>query len=160
MKNLLWILAGLLSITFTACEQNDLLLSEKKLNEEIQKSWKVLYSNSNDSHETWSFKDGNVMLHYKKYVNGSMALDTLVSGKYEIDARFAKAYVKLSDFTFQRDTLAITLGGSGYDGRTNSGFTSADLNRAWTIVMLDKGILYLSATDNGGAIRSIEFIED
>ena len=61
MKNLLWILAGLLSITFTACEQNDLLLSEKKLNEEIQKSWKVLYSNSNDSHETWSFKDGNVM---------------------------------------------------------------------------------------------------
>ena len=100
------------------------------------------------------------MLHYKKYVNGSMALDTIVSGKYEIDARFAKAYVKLSDFTFQRDTLAITLGGSGYDGRTNSGFTSADLNRAWTIVMLDKGILYLSATDNGGAIRSIEFIED
>lgn len=63
MKNLLWILAGLLSLTFVSCEQNDLLLSEKKLDEKIQTSWKVLYANSNDSHETWSFGDGTVSIH-------------------------------------------------------------------------------------------------
>ncbi|MBK9320986.1 MAG: hypothetical protein IPM91_20795 [Bacteroidetes bacterium] len=49
MKNILLILAGLLSMTFISCEQNDLLLSEKKLNEKLQKTWKVLYANSNDS---------------------------------------------------------------------------------------------------------------
>jgi hypothetical protein len=45
-------------------------------------------------------------------------------------------------------------------GLTNSGFKAADLNRAWTIVVLDDKVLYLSATDNAGAIRSIEFIKD
>lgn len=150
MKNLLWILAGLLSLTFTSCEQNDLLLSEKKLNEEIQKSWKVLYSNSNDSHETWNFNSGGVTMNFKRYnTDGSVKLDTTLIGKYSIDARFSKAYVKLSDFTFS-DSMGVT----------NSGFSAVDLNRAWTIVILDKGVLYLSATDNSGSIRSIEFIEN
>lgn len=156
MKNLLWMLVGLLSLTFVSCEQNDLLLSEKKLNEKIQNTWKVLYSNNNDSHETWTFSEGDVTLRYRRPENG---LDTVIFGKYEIDARFSKAYVKLSEFTFDKDTLAIGAGGTGFSGRTNSNFTATDLNRAWTIVVLDDKVLYLSATDNGGAIRSIEFIK-
>ncbi|MFN8154686.1 MAG: hypothetical protein U0Y08_10370 [Bacteroidia bacterium] len=150
MKNLLWILAGLLSLTFVSCEQNDLLLSEKKLDEKIQTSWKVLYANSNDSHETWSFGDGTVSIHLQKYYqNGTLVMDTVLTGDYSIDARFSKAYVKLSDFSFADSTIGVT----------NSGFRAADLNRAWTIVMLDDKVLYLSATDNAGAIRSIEFIK-
>ena len=157
MKNLLWMLVGLMSLSFVSCEQNDLLLSEKKLNEKIQTTWKVLYSNNNDSHETWSFNEGNVTLRYKRPENG---LDTIVTGKYQIDARFSKAYVKLSEFIFEKDTLPVGMGGTGFSGRTNSNFTATDLNRAWTIVVLDDKVLYLSATDNGGAIRSIEFIKD
>ncbi len=149
MKNVLWILAGLLSMTLVSCEQNDLLLSEKKLNEKIQKTWKVLYSNSNDSHETWNFSNGGVVLNFKRYNGNVLTMDTTLLGNYSIDARFSKAYVKLSGFTFS-DSL----------GLTNSGFTATDLNRAWTIVMLDNDVLYLSATDNRGAIRSIEFIKD
>lgn len=143
-------LAGLLSLTFTSCEQNDLLLSEKKLNEKIQKTWKVLYSNSNDSHETWNFSNGEVVLNFKRYnQQNAITLDTTLFGKYSIDARFSKAYVKLENFSFT-DSL----------GMTNSGFSAVDLNRAWTIVLIDSDVLYLSATDNKGAIRSIEFKED
>lgn len=151
MKNLLWMLVGLMSLSFVSCEQNDLLLSEKKLNEAIQKSWKVLYSNTNDSHETWNFRDGDVTINMKKYnQDGSVRLDTVLIGDYSIDARFSKAYVKLSNFVISDSII----------GLTNSGFKAADLNRAWTIVVLDDKVLYLSATDNAGAIRSIEFIKD
>jgi len=89
-------------------------------------------------------------MNFKRYnTDGSVKLDTTLIGKYSIDARFSKAYVKLSDFTFS-DSMGVT----------NSGFSAVDLNRAWTIVILDKGVLYLSATDNSGSIRSIEFIEN
>ncbi|MBK9639071.1 MAG: hypothetical protein IPO63_15235 [Bacteroidetes bacterium] len=152
MKNLLMTLAGLVMISLTGCEQNDLLLSEKKLNERIQKNWKVIFSNSNDSHETWNFNGGSVALHFTKYgSNGSVSLDTTVLGNYSIDARLTKAYVKLSGFTFS-DTTA--------SGITNSGFKAVDLNRAWTIVVLENDVMYLSATDNAGAIRSLEYIKN
>lgn len=145
-------LAGLLSISLVSCEQNDLLLSEKKLNEKIQKTWKVLYASNNDSRETWNFSNGGVVLRFKRVdpVTGNVKLDTALTGNYSIDARFSKAYVKLSGFSFS-DSLV---------GMTNSGFSAVDLNRAWTIVLLDNDVLYLSATDNRGAIRSIEYIKE
>ena len=152
MKNLLMALAGLVMISLTGCEQNDLLLSEKKLNEKIQKNWKVIFANSNDPHETWSFNSGSVALNFKKYnTTGGVTLDTTVLGSYSIDARLTKAYVKLSNFTFSDTTVA---------GITNSGFKAVDLNRAWTIVVLENDVLYLSATDNAGAIRSLEYIKN
>lgn len=145
-------LAGLVMISLSGCEQNDLLLSEKKLNEKIQKNWKVIFANSNDSHETWSFNSGSVALHFTKFnSNGSVNIDTTVLGSYAIDARLTKAYVKLSGFTFS-DTTA--------SGITNSGFKAVDLNRAWTIVVLENDVLYLSATDNSGSIRSLEYIKN
>ncbi|MBK9399626.1 MAG: hypothetical protein IPN36_01855 [Bacteroidetes bacterium] len=150
MKNILFILAGLLSMTFISCEQNDLLLSEKKLNEKIQKTWKVLYANSNDSREKWTFSNGEVLLNYDKdYPSLDTTINYTFIGNYSIDARFSKAYVKLSGFSFP-DSLQFT----------NSAFTDEDLNRVWTIVMLDGDVLYLSATDNRGAIRSLEFVKD
>lgn len=141
MKKAIWLLAGLLTFGLTSCERNDLLLSEKKLEEKIQRTWKVLYSNSSDSRETWTFSQGGVSITWPK----NATEDTTVTGTYNIDARFAKAYVNLGELNFTR--------------MTNSGFNSLDLNRAWTIVELNNGILYLSATDNRGAIRSIEFLE-
>lgn len=152
MKNLLMALAGLVMISLTGCEQNDLLLSEKKLNEKIQKTWKVIFANSNDSHETWSFNGGGVAINLKKYdTNSNLTLDTTLLGSYSIDAKLTKAYVKLSGFTFS-DTTST--------GITNSGFKAVDLNRAWTIVVLENDVMYLSATDNGGAIRSLEYVKN
>lgn len=141
MKKAFWLLAGLLTLGLSSCERNDLLLSEKKLEEKIQSTWKVLYSNNSDSRETWTFSQGGISITWPK----NATEDTTVTGTYTMDARFAKAYVNIGNLNFTRIT--------------NSGFTSADLNRAWTIVELNNGILYLSATDNRGAIRSIEFLE-
>jgi hypothetical protein len=152
MKNLLMALAGLVMISLTGCEQNDLLLSEKKLNEKIQKTWKVIFANSNDSHETWSFNGGGVAINLKKYdTNNNITFDTTLLGNYSIDAKLTKAYVKLSGFTFG-DSTSVTY--------TNSNFKAVDLNRAWTIVVLENDVMYLSATDNAGAIRSLEYIKN
>ncbi len=156
MKNLLMALAGLVMISLTGCEQNDLLLSEKKLNEKIQKTWKVIFSNSNDSHETWSFNGGGVAINVKKVVKNinnqdSIVSDTTLLGSYSVDAKLTKAYVKLSGFTFG-DSTSITY--------TNSNFKAIDLNRAWTIVVLENDVMYLSATDNAGAIRSLEYVKN
>ncbi|MBP6512184.1 MAG: hypothetical protein KA347_05915 [Bacteroidia bacterium] len=152
MKNLLMALAGLVMISLTGCEQNDLLLSEKKLNEKIQKSWKVIFANNNDSHETWSFNGGGVAINLKKYdANSNVTLDTTLLGSYSIDAKLTKAYVKLSGFTFGDSTSIMY---------TNSNFKAVDLNRAWTIVVLENDVMYLSATDNGGAIRSLEYVKN
>ncbi len=152
MKNLLMALAGLIMISLTGCEQNDLLLSEKKLNEKIQKTWKVIFSNSNDSHERWSFNGGTVAINVKKYdTSSNVTFDTTLLGSYSIDAKLSKAYVKLSGFTFG-DSPSITY--------TNSNFKAIDLNRAWTIVILENDVMYLSATDNAGAIRSLEYVKN
>lgn len=137
-------LAGLLSISLTSCERNDLLLSEDKLNEKIQKSWKVLNGYNTDSEETWSFADGTVSLSWSNDRG-----DHTITGTYSIDARLANAYVKLDNFSFDFKTT----------GLTNSYFKDVDLNRAWTIVELSNDVLFLSATDDRGAIRSIEFLK-
>jgi hypothetical protein len=145
MKHIVWMLAGLLSITLTSCERNDLLLSEDKLNEKIQKSWKVLNGYNTDSQEIWSFSDGTVSVSWSNERG-----DHTVTGTYSIDARFSNAFVKLNDFSFVVDSL----------GYTNSSFTATDLNRAWTIVELSNDVLFLSATDNQGNIRSIEYLKN
>lgn len=135
MKKYLPIITAFLMITFTSCENNDLMLSEKKLEDNLEKTWKYLYANSNDSQERWTFENGVVTV--------TVANQTY-TGNYAVDAKFSKAYVNLSNFS--------------YPGITNSGMSAADLNRAWTIVVLKDNVLYLSATDTRGAIRSLEYI--
>ena len=137
MKKYLPIIAAFLMITFTSCENNDLMLSEKKLEDNLERTWKYLYANSNDSQERWTFANGVVTV--------TVANQTY-TGNYQVDAKFSKSYVNLSNFS--------------YTGTTNSGMSSADLNRAWTIVVLKDNVLYLSATDTRGAIRSLEYIEN
>ena len=81
----------------------------------------------------------------------TITFDTTLLGSYSIDAKLSKAYVKLSGFTFG-DSTSITY--------TNSSFKAIDLNRAWTIVILENDVMYLSATDNAGAIRSLEYVKN
>jgi hypothetical protein len=125
-------------ITLSGCERNDILQSEKKLNERIKGSWKALYPGNQDYHEVWTFgSDGTL----------SISVDTSSgnpkSGSYSIDARFSNAFIKLREFTFTE--------------RTNTGLRDVDLNRDWVIVDLNDKGLYLSTTIEGGALESIEF---
>lgn len=138
MKPILLILTFITAVVLSGCENNDLMLSEKKLNSKIQKTWRYIGSSPNaDAREKWTFQGGTVALNIKDSIT--------YMGAYQIDARFSKAYVNLSNFSFT--------------GSTGSHFTAEDLNRQWTIVELEGGVMYLSGTDSRGAIRSLEFIE-
>lgn len=142
MKNLLLLTAGVVLIFLSGCENNDLLLSEKKLNSKIQKDWKIVSpSPSIDKREIWSFSNGDVSI---RYVDN----DTIYSatGSYAIDAKATKSYLNISNFS--------------YVGVINSGFFANDLNRRWTIVELEGGIMYLSGVDDKGNIRSMEYVEN
>lgn len=138
MKNLFKVLMGVMIIVLSGCERNDMLQSEKKLNEKIRGSWKVLYPGNQDYHELWTFgSDGSLIISVDTSATDSK------SGFYSIDARFSNAYLKMKDFAFTN--------------RTNTGLLSVDLNRDWVIVDLNDKGLYLSTTIEGGALESIEF---
>jgi hypothetical protein len=140
MKNLLLLAFSFMLITVAGCENNDLLLSEKKLNSKIQNSWKLLSpSTSIDYNETWSFRDGNVVIVSKD----EAGIEKTVTGHYAIDAKINSAYVTLSNFT--------------YPNQIASHWKSSELNRKWEIVQLDNGVMYFSGVDDNNVIRSIEF---
>lgn len=141
MKHLFLLASGLILIFLSGCENNDLLLSEKKLNSKIQTTWKIVSPSPNiDAHENWSFANGNLTIRFNK-----SGIDTSVVGTYSVDAKMSKAYV--------------TLGNFGYANQIASHWKASELNRRWTIVELDNGIMYLSGIDDNGVIRSMEFIE-
>ena len=142
MKNLFLLASGLMLIFLSGCENNDLLLSEKKLNSKIQKTWKIVSpSPSIDARENWSFANGSITINGTDK-NGTSYAET---GTYNVDAKMTKAYVYIDQFHFSQVLP--------------SGFESEVLNRRWTIVELDNGIMYLSGVDNNGVIRSMEFVE-
>ena len=142
MKNIILVFVFLTGLFLSGCENNEILLSEKKLNQEITGTWKIVAPRpSADFVETWIFENG------ANTVSSSNANSPNLNatGGYSIDAKFSKAYISLSGFSFS--------------GRLHSGFTAADLNRKWTLVELSESVLYISATDDGGAIRSMEFVK-
>jgi hypothetical protein len=141
MKNILIVFLFLAGLILPGCENNELLLSEKKLKSELQGTWKIVSPRPVDGFlETWNLNGGAIAVSSVDENRNITA-----SGAYSVDAKFSKAYVTLSGFT--------------YSNFLCSGFKAEDLNRRWTLVELNDGVLYLSATDSNGAIRSIEFIK-
>jgi hypothetical protein len=129
-------------LTVVGCENNDLLLSEKKLNSKIQNNWKVLSpSTTIDYKEIWSFRDGKVVIVSKD----ETGVEKTVTGTYSVDTKINNAYVTLSGFNFENQIASHWL--------------ASELNRKWTIVELDNGIMYLSGKDDKNVIRSIEFAQ-
>jgi hypothetical protein len=53
----------------------------------------------------------------------------------------------------------VTLSGFTFPNQIASHWQSAELNRKWTIVELDNGVMYLSGVDDKNVIRSIEFAQ-
>ena len=142
MKNLLLLAFSFMLLTVVGCENNDLLLSEKKLNSKIQNNWKVLSpSTTIDYKEIWSFRDGKVVIVSKD----ETGVEKTVTGTYSVDTKINNAYVTLSGFNFENQIASHWL--------------ASELNRKWTIVELDNGIMYLSGKDDKNVIRSIEFAQ-
>lgn len=143
----------LISLTFSSCEENMWLRSEKKLRGKIEGSWSRLFVTSNvTNNETWTFNDGVLVIDITEKTpnnkddnyddsNDADGLDTLYMdyGNYSVDANLDNAYLKLDNL--EKFTIESAKQG---------------LNAKWTIVDIDGGILYIAA-ENGSAIIQREF---
>lgn len=142
MKNILIVCLFLAGLILPGCENNELLLSEKKLKSELQGTWKIVAPTPNsDCGEIWGFNGGSLTIS-----SSDTSQNFSSSGQYSVDAKFSKAYVSFSGFVYP-------------GGLPCSKFYADDLNRQWTLVELKDGVLYLSTTTSNGAIRSLEFIK-
>ena len=135
MKNCVVYFTGVLlfAVLLTACESNNHFRSKKKIKEQIQGKWELVYPELN---ETWSFENGT--LYVDKLVGTSIAKDT---GTYSIETTWKEPYVNVSGIEL---------------------FTTPwlDLNGKWTIIELDNKILYIAIRPDGTGLHQREFIKD
>lgn len=123
----------LLSVFFLcSCESYDWFQSEGKLKKEIQGTWKREFMTYSDYEEDWVFKDGKITIIHIKTPS-----DTIDNGNYSIDAKITSAYLKITDLV-------------------DSSFSQ--FNDEWTIVQLDKKVLYLATDYKTGGVVQREFI--
>ena len=121
----------------TGCENNDFLQSESTVNGKLNGTWKKYDSNSTDPNQKWKMENGSLTITMKM-PNGE---DSIVDhGHYTVLTKFSKIYLTISDIS----VLALK---------------PQDLNTRWNISALNKTQLYLSATNNGGALISREFVK-
>lgn len=152
LRNCFPALMGLIILVTQGCESNHFFQSEKTLNSNIQRTWKMelYYADSLQYVETWNFNDGALTIlstvrikpanYSDHYVdkNSHDGLDTisLSSGTYSINADIDQAYLKIS-------------------GLVN---TDPEYNKKWTIVQLDGSILDIAGNYNSsGGLMEREF---
>ena len=146
MQKLIYILVG--TMLLAGCDNKDLLQSEKKIKEQLEnKNWKRIGAHPDAYYETWLFKDGTLALVKDKNGNGiidSVDKDIHVNANYSVDTKFSSSYVTLSGIP-----LDINL--YGYEGE--------NMNYKWTIAEINDKVLYLSAANETGTIKSLEFVK-
>ena len=125
----------LCSFLFAGCDNKDLLQSEKKIKEQLEnKNWKRIGPHPNEEYESWTFKEGNLMIN---------KADTVLNGSYTVDTKFSSSYVSFTGFPSIHNLFGLD-------------FTN--LNTKWTIAEIKDKVLYLSATNESGTIKSLEFV--
>lgn len=120
----------------TGCDNKDLMQSDKKIREQLEnKNWKRIAASPNvDYHEIWTFSEGKLIIDR----------DTLdLNGTYIVDSKFSSSYVSLLGFPYIHNLVGLD-------------FTN--LNTKWTIAEINDKVLYLSATNESGTIKSLEFV--
>lgn len=137
----------------SSCEENMWLRSEKKVRNELEGNWNRLSMTKNVIKiETWSFKDGVVVITETEMVpnnlddgfkdlNTSDGLDTVTIdvGNFSLDTKLNNVFLRLSEL--EKNVVESAKQG---------------LNAKWTIVDIDKNLLFIAA-DNGSAIIQREF---
>lgn len=141
MKNLFYVLALSLFV-LTGCDNKDLLQSEDKIREQIEnKSWKRIAATPTlDYHEIWAFKEGKLTISVG---DSTTAKDTTFNGTYTVDTKVSSSYVSFLGFPSVHQLIGLD-------------FTN--LNIRWTIAEINDNVLYLSATNESGTIKSLEFV--
>ncbi len=137
MKKLLYVLS-LCSFLLTGCDNKDLLQSEDKIRGQLEnKNWKRIPATpdpSKDFHEIWTFKEGKLVIAKDS---------TDLNGTYSVDTKFSASYVSFLGFPQLHNLV---------------GLDYTNLNIKWTIAEINNNVLYLSASNETGTIKSLEFV--
>jgi hypothetical protein len=102
MKNIYVKLAlmALLIIPFiNACQKEELMMSEGKVNEQIAYTWSQEFTPA-ESKVTWKFSEGNVYTLKNEKATGQ--------GTYKVDCSLTKAKIKIEGFTGGNDFMNNT----------------------------------------------------
>lgn len=135
MKKLFYALT-LCSFLLAGCDNKDLLQSEEKVREQLEnKNWKRIAATPNeDFHEIWVFKEGKLEIQKDS---------SDLNGTFTVSTKFSSSYVSLTGFPSEHNLAGLH-------------FTS--LNLRWTIAEINDNVLYLSAANEAGTIKSLEFV--
>jgi len=142
-----WALFLILCLAGTGCDQFTWFQSEGGVKKKLQGTWKRVFIGDPPPNghpaEFWAFDGGSLSIYHE--IN-STTFDTIDVGSYDINTSLFSAHVKISDMT---DTTYHDL---------DDNQRPYDYNENWTIIDLDKHILYMVADINAGLIQR-EFVK-
>jgi hypothetical protein len=118
---------------FSGCQKNNILRSEKELNEQVIGTWeKAKVSSKEIITENWVFENGLVT----RILLTDSTSTNLDRGRYSIDAKLTTAYLTTTEFKKLGD----------------------ELNQKWTLVELNDDILIIASDGTqGGGLLTLEF---
>lgn len=129
-------------LALTGCDNNDLLQSEDKVNEQINGRWKKIWASSSEPYvENWKLENGTITINRTVKVSETKDTTIVDHGTYSIVTKFSKSYINIT-------------------GLSSEDLEYWDLNRDWTIAEVSNRSLYLSTTNPQGAIISREFVKN
>jgi hypothetical protein len=125
-------------LALTGCDNNDFLQSEDKVNGQLKGTWKKVLGSSTDTNEKWNFENGTLTI---TKISNDPDTTIIDRGKYSVVTKFSKVYVTISGFS-------------------SEWLLYNDLNRQWTVAEISGSVLYISTTNQTGAVISREFVKN
>jgi hypothetical protein len=129
-----WILPLLVCLFATGCDQFTWFQSEGSVRKKLSGTWKRQFLEIVDYEENWIFQDGKVNI---RQIGSQGAVD-VDEADYEVSTSLFSAFVTLNGFDADTSLLLY--------------------NQKWTIIDLDKKILYIVADIDAGLIQR-EFVK-
>ena len=149
MKNLIYFFIGSV-LMMAGCENKDLLQSEKKIREQLEAhTWKRIQAKaSEDTDESWTFKDGKLTIFWDKNSNDLIDTNDIhIVSNYTVSTKFSSSYVSFTGIPLPPHHTLVNI-------------ENVNLNLRWTIAEINEKVLYLSASTDAGTIKSLEYIKE
>jgi hypothetical protein len=121
------------TLIFSGCESNNMLKSQKKMEEDIQHTWELVSYSPGPPTEEWIFVDGTLLRNLLK-PDGTIADSDTAT--YLIETKVSEALLIVSGFKRLSDKL----------------------NGTWSLIQLDEKILMMAVEHNNTGLIIKEFV--
>ena len=120
----LQLLLAVIVLTIAGCQKEEFLMSESKIESQLQNTWQRVDMTQTSSGVQWKFNEGKLYL----IKNGS----ALAEGDYSVDASVTKVKIDISGFP-----------DPGYEY----------MNGNWQVIQLDEDVLVVAQKYHGGTFQ-------